>query len=327
MNIARYTKEKSNQWNEFVAKSKNGTFLFDRNYMEYHSDRFDDFSLMFYNNHDKLCAIMPANKVGKTLYSHQGLTYGGLVTNDKTTIHTVIDCFSSLMSLLKVEHFNKLIYKATPHIYHLQPSEEDLYALFTICNARLSKRDISSALPLSHPISFTESRRSGLRKAHREGLTVAECDDIAGFWNILEANLMSRHGVSPVHSAAEMQLLKSRFPSHIRLFCTFKDGVIVGGTLLYLSQQVVHTQYISASEQGKRSGAIDLLFDYLIKSDLLSHYSYLDFGKSNENDCFNLNNNLIFQKEGFGGRAVCYDTYTIDIDSPKPQHTEVENIP
>lgn len=46
--IIRYNPALVDEWNEFVTRSKNGTFLFDRRYMDYHSDRFEDFSLMFY---------------------------------------------------------------------------------------------------------------------------------------------------------------------------------------------------------------------------------------------------------------------------------------
>ena len=46
--IVRYTAEKADEWNAFVAESKNGTFLFNRGYMDYHADRFVDHSLMFY---------------------------------------------------------------------------------------------------------------------------------------------------------------------------------------------------------------------------------------------------------------------------------------
>ena len=77
--IIRYSADKADEWNAFVAASKNGTFLFDRRYMDYHSDRFLDHSLMFYEK-GRLYAVMPANddKHG-TLFSHQGLTYGGLI--------------------------------------------------------------------------------------------------------------------------------------------------------------------------------------------------------------------------------------------------------
>ena len=62
--IIRYTKDKADEWNEFVARSKNGTFLFNRNYMDYHSDRFADYSLMFYRK-GRLYALMPANNEGE----------------------------------------------------------------------------------------------------------------------------------------------------------------------------------------------------------------------------------------------------------------------
>ena len=76
--IRRYTPEKAAEWNAFVAQSKNGTFLFDRRYMDYHSDRFEDYSLMFYRE-DRLYALMPANRCGDVFQSHAGLTYGGVV--------------------------------------------------------------------------------------------------------------------------------------------------------------------------------------------------------------------------------------------------------
>ena len=71
--IIRYSGEQKTAWNQFVSNSKNGTFLFDRNYMDYHSNRFEDNSLMVYRK-GKLYSLLPANKVGNVLYSHQGLT-------------------------------------------------------------------------------------------------------------------------------------------------------------------------------------------------------------------------------------------------------------
>ena len=76
--IRRYSADRADEWNAFVAVSKNATFLFDRRYMDYHSDRFQDCSLMVYYK-SSLYALLPANLKGDTLYSHQGLTYGGLL--------------------------------------------------------------------------------------------------------------------------------------------------------------------------------------------------------------------------------------------------------
>ena len=38
-----------------------------------------------------------------------------------------------------------------------------------------------------------------------------------------------------------------------------------------------------------------------------------DFGISTENGGEFLNQGLIFEKEGFGARSVCYDVYALDI--------------
>src|SRR5574344_2055536 len=72
--IQRYSAEHFDEWNSFVAASKNGTFLFDRRYMGYHSDRFADYSLMFYDEKHRLVAVLPANAEGDVLHSHHGLT-------------------------------------------------------------------------------------------------------------------------------------------------------------------------------------------------------------------------------------------------------------
>ena len=71
---------------------------------------------------------------------------------------------------------------------------------------------------------------------------------------------------------------------------------------------MLHTQYISANAYGKQNGAIDLLFDHLINH-VYTAYPYVDFGKSTVSGSADLNEQLIFQKEGFGARSVCYDTY------------------
>ena len=73
LEIVRYTPDQKQAWNDFVSRSKNGTFLLDRNYMDYHADRFTDHSLMVYRR-DKLYALLPGNIAGDTFYSHQGLT-------------------------------------------------------------------------------------------------------------------------------------------------------------------------------------------------------------------------------------------------------------
>lgn len=307
MEIRRYRREDKELWNSFVNKARNATFLFDRNYMDYHADRFDDNSFMFYHK-GKLKAVLPANVAGDNLYSHQGLTYGGLLLDKKATVEDVLECFDILNSWLRENGISKVVYKALPWIYQQYPSEEDLYALTWKCKAQLISRNIASTIVIDNKLKFAESRKSGIRKALSLNIEVGESNDVDGFWHVLEDNLGNRYNAKPVHTANEMKLLMSRFPNNIRLYVAKMNGEIVGGTLIYVTPQVVHTQYISASVEGKKHGALDLLFDYIINK-VYANCRYFDFGKSTEQGGAYLNEPLIFQKEGFGGRGVCYDWY------------------
>lgn len=163
-------------------------------------------------------------------------------------------------------------------------------------------------------MKFTESRKSGIRKALKAGLMIKEGSDYTQFWEILCDNLMSNHNVTPVHSLEEITLLAGLFPNRIRLYLV-ENGCrnILGGTVVYeANEQVIHTQYISASPEGKALGALDLLFDYLINVKYTG-ISVFDFGQSTENMGKILNENLVFQKEGFGGRGVIYDIYEYNL--------------
>ena len=307
--IKQYSLDDAEKWNEFIAISKQGTFLFHRNYMDYHADRFHDCSFIIMEK-KRIYALFPANRKDNTLYSHQGLTYGGLITSEKATAEKVCAIFQQLNILLKNMGIERVIYKAIPWIYHRIPAEEDLYTLTNICHAQLIGRDISSSFSLNNLRKFTESRRGGIRKAMKNGIIVGESNDLAAFWTILNNNLNTKYDAKPVHSLEEIELLRSRFPKEIKLYiATTAEEKPLGGTLIYETSNAIHTQYISASNDGKVLGALDLLFDYIINKVYKGQNKYFDFGKSTEESGTILNKSLIHQKEGFGGRGVCYDTY------------------
>ena len=269
LEIVRYTPDKSEEWNRFVAKSKNGTFLLNRSYMDYHADRFQDYSLMVYRR-GKLYALLPGCVDGDTYYSHQGLT-------------------------------------STPWIYHKQPSEEDLYAIVEACGATMS-RGLSSTISRECLNKWYRIRECGVKHARQLGLTVEEETDFRPFWKILTRNLKERYGLNPVHTVEEIELLHCRFPENIRLMVVKNQHETIGGTVLYITDKVVHSQYIAASSKGKEEHALDLLFYEVIEQALQTH-AYFDFGISTEKHGTYLNEQLIYQKEGFGGRGICYDWY------------------
>jgi len=311
MRIEIYKHELKDEWDQFVHSSKNGTFLFYRDFIEYHGDRFCDYSLMFYHD-ETLIAIMPGHIKDRIYYSHQGLTYGGLIVDRYTTAVQVLEIFEYLTVTFRHQGIKKIIYKTVPHIYHKLPSEEDLYALFRY-NAKLTTRNISSTILLSQKIGYSDSRKNGLKKASKNRLNVAKSDDLEGFWKILSDNLKERYNKQPVHSLEDISYLKNKFPNEICLFSvTDEENRMLGGCLVFETDNVVHAQYTAATTEGKDKGAVDMVIDYII-NEAFTGKQYFDYGTSTENDGWYLNENLIYQKEGFGARATVYDVYTIDL--------------
>jgi hypothetical protein len=88
---------------------------------------------------------------------------------------------------------------------------------------------------------------------------------------------------------------------------------VVAGTVLFITENVVHAQYISSDDVGYKTGALDYLLSSILNSDICQGRQYFDFGVSTEDEGAKLNEGLLFQKEGFGGRGICYDEYLIKI--------------
>jgi hypothetical protein len=296
-------------WNDFNASALTGHFLFDRRFLEYHADRFTDASLIVEED-GAIQALLPANRVGTTVYSHQGLTFGGLVTADSST-PAIMRRLDAIATYLRHQGTTTLLYKALPAIYHRRPAGSDLYWLFRH-GAVLVRRDITTSIDYHQQGGLSSRRARGIKKAAKYGLAIGPSEDIEGFWNLLAHVLQTRHDVAPIHTLAELTLLRDRLPQNIHLFTAAHNGQIVAGVLIFETAIVAHAQYIAASEAGRDLGALDGLFDFLIR-----HYArskrVFDFGISTE-DCGRiLNEGLITQKEEFGGGGVMRDVYELDL--------------
>ena len=299
------------RWDAFVEGSKNGTFMLKRGYVEYHSDRFVDASVVFENEEGEIVAVMPASRHGDEVRSHGGLTYGGVISDRRMTAVRMLEVFDALRGHLKGEGVGRLIYKRVPAIYYSYPSDEDLYALFRN-DAVLFRRDIASTIDLSDALPFSSVRVRYAKKARKTGLTVRECDDYERYVEMLTEVLMEHHNAKPPHTADELRLLASRFPDVIRLFCAYRGGEMLAGVLVFDTPNVVHTQYIANSRSGREVGALDLVMDYLVHEHSCGR-RYFDFGICTESEGRYLNEGLIGQKEMFGGRGVAYDFYRMEV--------------
>ena len=308
--IKPYLPENKAIWNEFIENSKNGIFMFNRNFMEYHSDRFIDNSLMFFDN-DNLIAVLPMNIRDKVLYSHQGLTYGGFITDEKMKQHKMLECFEALKQYMQANNIEKLIYKIIPHIYHKTPAEEDLYALFKN-DAKLLKLEPSTTIYLKNPCKMPKGRKAQISRAKREGVEIQESKDFKTFIDLENKILAEYHDTKAVHTAEELELLHSKFPEQIKLYIASLNNEMIAGTLIFEYENVVHTQYIASNKISREIGGLDLLIKTLIDK-YQNTKTYFDFGISTENNGQFLNGGLISQKEGFGGRTIAYDIYELEV--------------
>lgn len=297
-------------WNNFNESAANGLFLFDRAYMEYHQDRFTDHSLLFYQG-EKLIAICPINIFDKVAYSHAGLTFGGLLVGRKLKIHSYLNCFSVLLTYLKEFGIRKFIYKPIPAIFHQFSVLEEQYALF-LHNAKLVNRSVSSFIDLSAKIYLSKGRKWSLQQSLKHGLEIKECPDYTPFMQLVEGILTQKYAVKPTHTATEINFLAQKFPATIKLLTVYKEGELIGGSIIYISAQVIHLQYIATSEVGKKYHALDLIVHYLIQQ-YKSTKKYISFGISPGDDEFKLNTGLIQNKESFGARSLMHDVYEITL--------------
>lgn len=308
--IKQYTPLMHQEWNRFVNDSKNATFLHLREYMDYHSNRFNDCSLMAYNG-GKLMAILPANRVDDTLYSHQGLTYGGwLMPLKHFNVTNMLAIWDAMTEFLPSIGIKSLIYKPSPHIYHKYPAEEDLYAIFRH-HGYIIETNVASSIPLDNALDFNYTYRKAVNTARNNNITISEQQHFDDYWHLLSALLQEKYDTTPVHSLQEVTLLKQRFPNNIRLFTASVDGRILAGVLVYSTHTVAHAQYIASNDEGRTKGALPLLFKHLI-STVFADKKHFDLGTSNENHGLYLNDGLILQKSHLGGRAIVYNTFKID---------------
>lgn len=309
--VSRYSSSEKNLWNGFVLNCKNSHFMFHRDFMEYHADRFEDFSLIIMNENKKVMTLLPGNVSNNVFYSHQGLTFGGFLMDKNIHAAEVIEIFDEVKKFLKTNNIEKIIYKPIPMIYHQYPAQEDLYALFRN-DAQLSRRDISSSIIIENAYNYSKSKQWSINKARKEGVICQQVEQPSRLWGVIRTVLEENHQTCPVHSESEIDYLKEKFPNNIKAYAALYQNEIVSACVTFENTHVVHTQYLACSRLGREIRALDLLIDYVIGAS--SEYAAVfDFGISNEDNGRYLNNGLISQKESFGARAIVYDLYSVDL--------------
>ncbi|MBF6608684.1 MAG: GNAT family N-acetyltransferase [Flavobacterium sp.] len=288
--------------------------------MEYHADRFPDYSLLIFED-DSLVAVLPAHREVNSVYSHRGLTYGGFVLTRKSKLAGVIAILRAVMQFMESDGVEFFEVKSIPMIYHLLPSAETDYALI-VAGATLERRDSLSVIDLQTPFKIAKTRMESVRRGHKNQLVIREDNNFDLFWNsVLIPNLKTKHNAKPVHSLEEITMLHRRFPKNIRHFNVYGENGIEAGTTVFVSENVAHPQYVSGRENKNETGALDYLYHHLI-TDVFRDKKYFDFGISNEENGMKLNGGLAFWKESFGARTITQDFYRLAVGN----HDQLDTV-
>lgn len=303
--VRPYGPELADEWDALVENARNGLFLFRRGYMDYHADRFEDLSVMAYIE-GQVAAVMPVSIDRETglASSHGGLTFGGPVFHKDLRGEPALEAIDAMLDGLRSWGAKELEVRLIPQFLASYPSAESDFALWRRGFA-LVRRDLSSVLPLVHPLPLNGMRRRSVAKAEKAGLEAS--GSLGAFYRLLAAVLEARHGVAPVHTLDELELLQAAFPNRIMLRGVERDGEMLAGVLVYRYPTAWHTQYIAASDQGRTVGALDLLIAGLIDEARSEGATWLSFGTSTTAQGRQLNKGLLWQKESFGARSVTHD--------------------
>ncbi len=314
MEIILYNSEKKTDWDTFIRNSKNGTFLFYRDFMEYHQNRFTDYSIMVYEK-KKLLAVLPANRVEDEIFSHQGLTYGGIVFKNFAKVKQINKIFEAVLNFLNKEDLKTFTLKLLPSKYnHFQSSALE-YLLFQH-RAKLIRRDMNFFIPLQRNPKQHKNKKKIYNKDFVKDFSIQQENGFAVFWEkLLRPILQEKYNADPVHSIREIEMLAARFPENIKQFNLYYKNKLVAGMTLFIEQQqkVVKSQYGTVNEEGKSLKALDFLYLELIKKYKELGFNYFDLGITNEADGYSYNGGLTNYKEELGGIPISLDRYQLSL--------------
>lgn len=290
-------------WDSFVSKAKNSTFLFYRDFMEYHKDRFEDFSLMVFKK-GTLVAVFPANKVDNSLFSHQGLTFGGVIVPFDITSQETFQILDSVLEYLKESKINALTVKLIPEFYFKQPANELKEYLLTH-DAKLENKLMVLAIDYSKPWTIHKTKLKHFSN-NKHAFQIEETRQFETFWNqVLIPRLKTKYNVNPVHTLDEINKLATQFSNQIKQFNIFLEGEILAGITIFENEIVVKSQYGATTKKGEKTRALDYLFLHLIFKYKNEGKHFFSMGTVTENNELGYNPGLLRQKEELG--CVVYD--------------------
>ena len=309
--IKKYNSEYFTIWNAFVSSSSNATFLFHRDFMEYHSDRFEDYSLLVFED-EKLISILPANRVENTVFSHQGLTYGGFVFENEVAISKIKSIILKVLSFLKENNFKTLKIKEIVSIY-CSDSYKEINSFLIENNAEIVSKKMNLAIDFKSDFKVSKSKLKHFKRISLVGLEIKKEDDLSTFWNeVLIPRLEQKFSSKPVHSIDEISNLKVKFSKNIHQYNVYLDDEILAGITIFKTKKIIKSQYGATTENGEKYRALDFLYINLI-NEFKDEFDFFDMGTVDDDSELGYNIGLFNQKKELGCDVFEQNTYQIVI--------------
>ncbi|MCB0457375.1 MAG: GNAT family N-acetyltransferase [Flavobacteriaceae bacterium] len=308
--VQKFTSMDGYIWDQFISKSKNATFLFKRDFIEYHNDRFEDYSLMIFNK-ETLMAVFPGHLKDNTFYSHLGLSYGGIVCDSKNT-EIIEEIFEAIIAYLKELKIRSVYIKMLPIFLREGYHSAIEYFIFKR-GGILVRRDLNFIIDFSKKIEIHKSKQKKIKRKENS-LTILPEKNFKIFWEqILIPTLKETYNTQPVHSLAEIEYLGGKFPDNILHYNVYYKNEIVAGMTLFVDKGVVKSQYGAANLAGKEARALDVLYLALFEKYNADGFRYFDLGTTTIDGGYQYNKGLTRYKEELGAYSVNLDHYSINL--------------
>lgn len=300
--VRKYEEGYREQWEDFIERSANGTFLQRRSFIEYHGDRFEDASLMVWEG-EELLSVFPAHRVGDQIFSHQGLSFGGWIIRVGLNEITVEKIISETLELFKSKGIEKVSVTPIPEFYYTQVLSESVYR-----HNGFSSASSSPTYVISLPNTIkNKGRKWALKKANKNAIRIEEGEVDQDFWEkLLVPQHLYQMGKLPVHSWEEIKTLSLAHKGRIRLLSAYLEGKRVGGIVLFKHSKVIRLQYIAVNKEGREKSVMDLMMDYLMQ---IPQTQYLDLGGVVDPRTKEPNFGLVYWKESFGSVPKIVHSY------------------
>lgn len=325
MDVKEFDTSDTDIWDSFVERSFNGTLMHQRRFLSYHpANRFQDRSVLIRDDKGGLIAVFPAAEVDdhgrRILKSHPGASYGGFVVREDFAM-VADQIVEQLVQHARTHRFDAVWLRSPERVFNSRQSD-DLDAAMFRAGFQPIGRELSAAFCLRsirQPeilTRFIPNARRNVLKALREGVIARITEDFPQFWDLLHANLESRHAVHPTHTLDEIERLRKLFGDRVLLVGGYLNDRLVAGVVLFVMNRfAAHTMYMGQDYRFNEHRALQLVIYQAILECRTRGLPYLNYGISTIPGTLGrqLNAGLHAFKLRSGGESVFRDIWQLEL--------------